>query len=445
MYEFKHYDKIIIVAPPSTSPEDVSYIDGAVGIYLRKANDNESVVSLDDEDRGICAVETVANKYIKFYDKWINRRKRRDSMNENHEENGAKENVISKLQEILGIEDDEKFYLNNDLPCKCYFKNRELRLINKDTNKVFEDENLRNKVFYGLATGTIKPIIEKLTRVPELNDKYYYWDTHYAEDDEDQDYPVVNFDFWRGSINDYMCYYTGNCFASREACAKNYSVIQRLKNRVLQSNMDKFNGKKGLCTAIGERTYVNIKVDNEYIFLPEKFVTLYEKAQEEESNIIPDDKIRIFKEDKKGENFVTKLQNSLGIKDKEIFIVDKNNFMCYFEHGEFFLVNPETHEKISDNALRGKIFYGLANGTISRLTINTPFPKYAEAYYFWETNYISTTEPLQINRRIWKNRLEDYIRFIAGNCFPTKEACKNNISTVELIKNKAFLKQYGKD
>ena len=150
-----------------------------------------------------------------------------------------KKNVITKLQEILGIEDDEKFYLNNDLPCKCYFKNRELRLINKDTNKVFEDENLRNKVFYGLATGTIEPIIEKLTRVPELNDKYYYWDTHFAEDDEDQDYPIVNFDFWRGSINDYMNFYTGNCFASKEACAKNYNVIERLKNRVLQSNMDK--------------------------------------------------------------------------------------------------------------------------------------------------------------------------------------------------------------
>ena len=66
MDEFKHLDKIIIIAPPSTSPKDVSYLDGAVGIYLRKANDNESVVSLDDEDRGICAVETVENKYIKF-------------------------------------------------------------------------------------------------------------------------------------------------------------------------------------------------------------------------------------------------------------------------------------------------------------------------------------------------------------------------------------------
>ena len=239
MDEFKHYDKVIVVAPPSTSPEDVSYLDGAVGIYLRKANDNESVVSFDDDDAKIYGIKTVANKYIKFYEKWINRRIRKDSMNENQEENSAKENFITKLQEKLGIEDDEKFFLNNDLPCKCYFKNRELRLINKDTNKVFEDENLRNKVFYGLATGTIEPIIEKITRVPELNDKYYYWDTHYAEDDEDQDYPVVNFDFWRGSINDYMCYYTGNCFASREACAKNYSVIQRLKNRVLQSNMDK--------------------------------------------------------------------------------------------------------------------------------------------------------------------------------------------------------------
>lgn len=231
----------------------------------------------------------------------------------------------------------------------------------------------------------------------------------------------------------------------------NFNIGDRVKinfqkdSGVDQSIIDKFNGKKGLCTAIGERTYVNIKVDNEYIFLPEKFVTLYEKAQEEESNIIPDDKIRIFKEDKEGENFVIRLRNSLGVKDNEIFIVDKNNFMCYFEHGEFFLVNPETHEKISDNTLRGKIFYGLANGTISRLSINTPFPKYAEAYYFWETNYISTTEPLQINRRIWRNRLEDYIRFIAGNCFPTKEACKNNINTVGLIKNKAFLKQYGKD
>lgn len=164
---------------------------------------------------------------------------RRDNMNENHEENTGKENFISKLQEKLGIKDDEKFFLNNDLPCKCYFKNRELRLISKDTNKVFEDDNLRNKVFYGLATGAIEPIIEKITRVPELNDKYYYWDTHFAEDDEDQDYPVVNFDFWRGSINDYMCYYTGNCFASRESCAKNYNVIKRLKNESLKNTTSK--------------------------------------------------------------------------------------------------------------------------------------------------------------------------------------------------------------
>lgn len=235
MDEFKRYDKIIIVAPAS----EIACLDGYVGIYLRKANDNESYVRIDVEEYGIHEVITVKNKYIKLYDKWINRRIRRYNMNENQEENSAKENFITNLQEKLGIEDDEKFYLNNDLPCKCYFKNRELKLINKDTNKVFEDEKLRNKVFYGLATGTIEPIIEKLTRVPEFNDKYYYWDTHFAEDDEDQDYPVVNFDFWRGSINDYMCYYTGNFFASREACAKNYSVIQRLKNRVLQNNMDK--------------------------------------------------------------------------------------------------------------------------------------------------------------------------------------------------------------
>lgn len=239
MDKFKHYDKVIIVAP---APDDNAYLDGIVGIYLRKAtdtNDEKSVVRIEDDKYGIYRVITIENKYIKLYDKWINRRKGEDNMNNKNEENIAKENFITKLQEFLGIEDDEKFFLNNDLPCKCYFKNRELRLINKDTNKVFEDENLRNKVFYGLATGTIEPIIEKMTRVPALNDKYYYWDTHYAEDDEDQDYPVVNFDFWRGSVNDYMCYYTGNCFASREACAKNYSVIQRLKNRVFQNNMDK--------------------------------------------------------------------------------------------------------------------------------------------------------------------------------------------------------------
>ena len=243
MDEFKYKDRIKIDSSDSTEP-DIHFLNEMVGIYLRKANDEESVVRLNFKEHETSLTMTVNNKYIEplsdeeFEEETIKKDLAKDIKKYNREKD-REENFITKLQEKLGIEDDEKFFLNNDLPCKCYFKNRELRLINKDTNKVFEDENLRNKVFYGLATGTIEPIIEKITRVPELNDKYYYWDTHFAEDDEDQDYPVVNFDFWRGSINDYMCYYTGNCFASREACAKNYSVIQRLKNRVLQSNMDK--------------------------------------------------------------------------------------------------------------------------------------------------------------------------------------------------------------
>ena len=88
---FNHYDKVIIVAPSSTSPEDVSYLDGAVGIYLGKANDEKSVIGIDDDGHVIRAVEIVENKYIKLYDKWINRRIMRDNMNENQEENNAKE------------------------------------------------------------------------------------------------------------------------------------------------------------------------------------------------------------------------------------------------------------------------------------------------------------------------------------------------------------------
>lgn len=242
MEEFKHLDKIIIIAPASTSPEEVSCIDGELGVYLRKANDNESVVRLVNVGSGLDTVFTVENKYIKLFDDWSNRRKREENMNEKHAKSNGNENFIFKLQELLGIADGVKFRLNTNLLLyRCYFENGKLILTDKNSDKVIEDDNLRNKVFYDLATGVFKPIVENLTTIPRDGYKYYYWDTFFAEDDEeqDQDVPVVNFDFWRGSIKDYMCFYTGNCFPTRESCAKNYNIIERIKDGSLKSATSK--------------------------------------------------------------------------------------------------------------------------------------------------------------------------------------------------------------
>ena len=226
MNKFKPHDKVIIVAPP---PDDNAYLDGAVGTYLRKANNEKSVVRIEDYEFGIYKIITIENKYIKLYD-----------VKYGIYENNTAENFIPELQEILGIKDDVKFYLNNDLSCKCYFENGKLFLSEKNSDKVIKDDNLRNKVFYGLATGTIKPIVGRLTTVPKDGFKYYYWDTSFGECQEmenSHNRDIIQWDYWKGSIKDYMCFYVGNCFPSKESCEKNYNIIEQIKNRALRTGI----------------------------------------------------------------------------------------------------------------------------------------------------------------------------------------------------------------
>lgn len=242
MDEFNHYDKVIIVAPSSTSPERISCFDGYLGVYLRKANDNESVIRLINTDSGLDKVFTIENKYIMLFDEWITRRKGKEKMNKKHAESNGKENFIPKLQELLGIADDVKFHPDNDLACRCYFKNGKLFLIEKHTDTIIKDANLRNKIFYGLSTGTIKPIVGKLTAIPKDGFKYYFWDTtfdEYMQMENSYDHAIINWDYWKGSIKDYMCFYVGNCFPTREACGKNYNVIERIKKGSLKSTSSK--------------------------------------------------------------------------------------------------------------------------------------------------------------------------------------------------------------
>jgi len=242
MDEFNRYDKIIIVAPAS----EIACLDGYVGIYLRKANDNESYVRIDIEEYGIHEVITVKNKYIKLYDKWINRRKGEEIMNEkqaetiseeNHEKD-CEENFIPELQEFLGIADGVRFSLNIDLFIRCYFENGKLILTEKNSDKEIEDDTLRNKVFYGLVTGTIKPIIGTLSTIPKDGFKYYYWQTvPDANREKEKIYHSIVGELWAGTIEDYMRFYVGNCFPTREACLENSNVIEQIKNRALKTGI----------------------------------------------------------------------------------------------------------------------------------------------------------------------------------------------------------------
>ena len=223
MNKFKQHDKVIIVAPP----DDKAYLDGAVGTYLRKANDEKSVVRIEDYEYGIYKIITIENKYIKLYD-----------VKYGIHENNTAENFIPELQENLGIKDEVKFYLNNDLSCKCYFENGKLFLSEKNSNKVIKDDNLRNKIFYGLATGTIKPIVGRLTTVPKDGFKYYYWQTvPDANREKEKFYHSIVGDLWAGTLEDYMRFLVGNCFPSKESCEKNYNIIKRIKNIALKTGI----------------------------------------------------------------------------------------------------------------------------------------------------------------------------------------------------------------
>lgn len=250
MDEFKYKDRIKIVSSDSSQPENL-FLDGMVGIYLRKANDEESVVRLKYEEYDIFITMTVNNKYIRLLDKedesMMKDLEKEETMNDNptesiHEEHKDKENFIPKLQEFLGIADGVRFYINSDLLYKCYFENGKLILTEKNSDKVIEDDNLRNKVFYGLATGTIKPIVGKLITIPKDGFKYYYWDSTFdrcQEKEKFHDHVTIQWDYWEGSIKDYMCFYVGNCFPTKESCEKNYNVIEQIKNQALQTRMDK--------------------------------------------------------------------------------------------------------------------------------------------------------------------------------------------------------------
>lgn len=84
------------------------------------------------------------------------------------------ENLVYRLQKNFGVEDGVHFLLDNDLSCKCHFKDGNIILTEKDSDKIIEDENLRNKVFYGLATGRIKPIIRRSNSILPNGSRYYY-------------------------------------------------------------------------------------------------------------------------------------------------------------------------------------------------------------------------------------------------------------------------------
>ena len=242
MDEFKYKNRIKIDSSDSNQPE-IHFLNGMYGIYLSKANDEESVVRLYYEEQGTYLTMTVNNKYIKLLteDEIIKKDLAEDIKRYNREKD-REENFIPKLQELLGIADDVKFHPDNDLACRCYFKNGKLFLIEKHTDTIIKDVNLRNKIFYGLATGTIKPIVGKLTAIPKDGFKYYFWDTtfdEYMQMENSHDHAIINWDYWKGSIKDYMCFYVGNCFPTREACEKNYSLIERIKNVSLKNTTSK--------------------------------------------------------------------------------------------------------------------------------------------------------------------------------------------------------------
>lgn len=92
------------------------------------------------------------------------------------------ENLVYRLQKNFGIEDDVKFPLDSDLSCECYFEDGDIILTEKDSDKIIEDENLRNKVFYGLATGKIKPTLGRSVSNLHNGPQYYYWKNTFVRD-----------------------------------------------------------------------------------------------------------------------------------------------------------------------------------------------------------------------------------------------------------------------
>lgn len=241
MDEFKYKDRIKIESSESSEP-DIHFLDGMVGIYLRKANDEESVVILSYEEYETTLTMTVNNKYIKLLsneeiEEETIKKDLKEDIKKYNQEKDREENFIPKLQEFLGIDDGVKFYLDNDLKSKCYFENGKFILIEKNTNKVIEDDNLRNKLLYGLITGTNKPIVGRLTSIPKHGFKYYYWETAYHYNRsmlKSSIRAAINYVYWNESIEDYTRFCVGNCFPTWEACKKNYSIIERIKNKALK-------------------------------------------------------------------------------------------------------------------------------------------------------------------------------------------------------------------